>query len=59
MKDDEFKIKLIDEYNKLQRENDKYKKILKELRELSLKTYDVADFQMYFEDLDEREVLDE
>ena len=32
-------------------ENEKLKKTLQELENLSLKTYDVADFQMYFDKL--------
>lgn len=36
---------------KLKKENEKLKKILQELKDLSLKTYDVADFQMYFDNL--------
>ena len=36
---------------KLKQENEKLKKTLQELEDLSLKTYDVADFQMYFDKL--------
>ena len=32
-------------------ENARLKKTLQELEDLSLKTYDVADFQMYFDNL--------
>lgn len=40
-----------DEIYKLKEENEKLKKILQELEDLSLKTYDVADFQMFFDNL--------
>ena len=35
----------------LKQKNEKLKKILQELEDLSLKTYAVADFQMYFDNL--------
>jgi len=39
------------EKENLKEENEKLKKILQELEDLSLKTYDVAGFQMYFDNL--------
>ena len=39
------------QHERLKEENARLKKTLQELEDLSLKTYDVADFQMYFDKL--------
>lgn len=39
------------QHERLKEENEKLKKTLQKLEDLSLKTYDVADFQMYFDNL--------